>query len=255
MTNFANLAAISINAWQEMRSSAEHIEASVTNRFEMQARRVVHEAGNPLAIIKNYLKIVAQKIPGEANILQEFGILREEIDRVSTILQRLNSMSSAAPVTGIVDINGIIEGMLSLYGSSLFSSCGITIEKNLEPSLPPVSGDRDSIKQILLNIWKNAAEALSAGHRVAVTTKGPATNNGRDFVEITLGDSGPGLPPEVRQRLFQPLEHDRRPGHSGLGLSIVATLVEQLEGVISCQSNAGQGTAFTILLPCSTGTE
>lgn len=251
MTNFANLAAISINAWQETRNSEEQIEASVTSRFEMQARRVVHEAGNPLAIIKNYLKIVAQKIPGEANILQEFGILREEIDRVSTILQRLNSLSATTPANGTVDVNGIIEGMLSLYGSSLFSSCGIAIDKNLDPALPPVSGDRDSIKQILLNIWKNAAEALSVGGRVTIGTKGPVTKNRRDFIEITLGDSGPGLPPDVRQRLFQPLEHNRRPGHSGLGLSIVATLVEQLEGAISCQSDAGQGTTFTIQLPCS----
>lgn len=255
MTHYAHLAALSIDAWQELRNHEEAIEANVTSRFEMQARRVVHEAGNPLAIIKNYLKIVAQKIPGEANVLQEFGILREEIDRVSTLLQRLNSLNDTTPAPGTVDINGIIEGMFALYGASLFLSCGITVEKRLEPSLPPVTGDQDSIKQILLNIWKNAAEAMSAGGRVAISTKGPVTKDGRPFIEILLSDSGPGLPPDVKQRLFQPLEQGRRPGHSGIGLSIVANLVERLDGFITCRSDPGQGTAFSILLPHTNGNE
>ncbi|MEI6205567.1 MAG: HDOD domain-containing protein [Desulfuromonadales bacterium] len=254
MTHFAHLAATSIDAWRVMRNNEEHIEANVTSRFELQARRVVHEAGNPLGIIKNYLKIVTRKIPDENDIHQELEILREEIDRVSHILQRLNSLNDASLRTGSVNINSVIDGMLSLYGDSLFTVCGISVEKVLAPSLLPITGDQDSVKQILLNIWKNSADAMTAGGRVVISTRGTIMKNGRHYVELILSDTGPGLPPDVMQRLFQTLESDRRPGHSGIGLSIVASLVERLEGMITCRSDAESGTIFTILLPfASTG--
>jgi HD-like signal output (HDOD) protein/nitrogen-specific signal transduction histidine kinase len=253
MTRFAHLAAVSIDAWQELRTSEKKVEATVVGRYEQQARRIVHEAGNPLSIIKNYLKIVTQKIPEEHDVHQELDILREEIDRVTHILDHLNSVDKSAYLAGTVDVNSVISGMLSLYGDSLFLSSGISVEKILDPSLAPISGERDSVKQILLNIWKNAAEILTSGGRVIVSTKGGIKRNGRDFIEILLSDSGPGLPPDVQQRLFQPLEPDRRPGHSGIGLSIVADLVEHLEGFITCQSDAGHGTTFRILLPQTGG--
>jgi nitrogen-specific signal transduction histidine kinase len=255
MTDFAHLAAVSVDAWQEIQNREKEIEADTMSRFALQARRIAHEAGNPLGIIKNYLKIVTRKIPEESGVIQELDILREEIDRVAHILQRLNSLNDASPASGTVNINSVIEGMLSLYGASLFTERGITVEKALDPSLSPITGDRDSIKQILLNIWKNAAEAMSAGGFMVISTRDSIIKEGRHFVEIRLSDSGPGLPPDVMQRLFQPLEPNRRPDHSGIGLSIVANLVERLKGHIECQSAAGQGTAFTILLPRATGNE
>jgi nitrogen-specific signal transduction histidine kinase len=143
--------------------------------------------------------------------------------------------------------------MLSLYGTSLFTSCGVSIIKTLDPTLPPVSGDRDSVKQILLNIWKNAAEVMQAGGHIGITTAPTVVKNSRNFVEIVLSDSGPGLPKDVQDNLFKPLEQYRRPGHSGIGLSIVATLVKNLKGHITCQSVPGLGTTFTILLPHRNG--
>ena len=255
IARFAHLAATSIVAWREMRTTENSIKADVTNRFELHARRIVHEAGNPLSIIKNYLKIVTSKIPDENGVHEELAVLKEEIDRISHILQRLNSISGTPLVASSVDVNGVIEGMLTLYGDTLFSARGITIEKTLDPAAAPVTGDRDSIKQILLNIWKNAAEALPDGGRMTVSTKDNITKNGRQYVEILLSDSGPGLPPDVMQRLFQPVGGERRPGHSGIGLSIVASLVERLKGFITCRSDAGHGTGFCILLPRINGEE
>jgi HD-like signal output (HDOD) protein/signal transduction histidine kinase len=246
---FAHLAATTLDAWYGLRTNEKQIEAHVAGSYELQARRVIHEAGNPLSIIKNYLKIVSLKIPGENEIHQELDILREEIDRVSHILQRLDSVSARSPQAGTVDINSVIEGMLSLYSDSLFTANGIGVEKTLDTSLAPIICDQDGVKQILLNIWKNAAEAMPGGGRVFIATKDSVSKNGHLFVEIKLSDSGPGLPADVTQRLFQQLESQRRPGHSGLGLSIVAMLVSHLGGQISCQSEPGNGTTFTILLP------
>ena len=249
MTSFAHLAAASIESWREIRDHEQKLESTLTSRFEQQARKVVHEARNPLGIIKNYLKIVSLRLPEENDVRQELGILKEEIDRVSQILQRLNDLSEQVPAMGPVDINSVIRGMLALYGESLFSSRGIILDIALDSTLPSVPGDRDSLKQILLNLWKNGAEAMPTGGRFVISTHDNVIIQGRSHVEIRLSDSGPGFPPDVMDRLFQPLEPNRRSGHAGIGLSIVATLVKNLDGQITCQSSAGLGTGFIIQLP------
>lgn len=251
MTSFANLAAASLETWRELRGREQKLEATLTSRFEQHARKVVHEAGNPLGIIKNYLKIVSRKLPDENGVQQELNILREEIDRVARIVCRLSDLTENSPATDTFDINTVIEGMLALYGESLFSSCGITLEKSLDPDLTPIAGERDSLKQILFNLWKNGSEAMPEGGRFVISTRGNIIQGVQCYCEISLSDSGPGLPSEVMQCLFQPLDPKRRPGHSGIGLSIVASLVERLGGQITCQSQAGKGTSFTILLPQS----
>jgi len=147
-----------------------------------------------------------------------------------------------------VNVNNLIEGMLALYGESLFESRGIDIDKQLDPGFPSIRGDRDSLKQILFNLWKNSAEAMPGGGYFRIATCGTARENGYSGVEIRLSDSGPGIPADVMAQLFQPLEPGRRPANSGVGLSIVASLVEKLGGEVSCDSSPGQGTEFTIRL-------
>ena len=249
MANFANLAADSIETWRELRRREQELETALTSRFEQQARKVVHETGNPLGIIKNYLKIVSRKLPDELDVQQELNILGEEIDRVTQIVRSLGDLSETPPSTGSFDVNVVIGEMLALYGESLFSSCGITLIKSLEANLSPVNGDRDSLKQILFNIWKNGSEAMPEGGHFIISTRGDIIKDKQHYIEIHLSDSGPGIPQEVMERLFQPLPTNRRPGHSGIGLSIVASLVKRLGGQISCQSQAGKGTNFIILLP------
>ncbi|GFO55815.1 hypothetical protein GMSM_28220 [Geomonas sp. Red276] len=249
MARFAQQAAVSIEAWRGIRAKEERIAASLCSGYQQHARKIVHETGNPLGIIKNYLTIVGQKLPADNSAGQELEILREEVDRVAQILQRLHDLNAPMPATESVDLNGMIDGMLALYGETLFASQGIVVEKELSPSLLPITGSRDSIKQVLLNLWTNAADALSTGDRLLISTSDNVILNGRFYVEICLSDTGPGLPPEVMQRLFQPLDSRQRPGHSGIGLSIVASLVEGLDGLIKCRSNVGNGTSFFILLP------
>ena len=249
LTNFAGLAATSIETCRELRLREQKLEEALTSRFEQHARKVAHEAGNPLGIIKNYLKIVSSKLPGENVVQQELDILREEIDRVALIVRRLSDLAEIPPVADSFNANAVIEGMLALYGESLFSGCGIKLEKSLDPDLPPIAGDRDSFKQILFNLWKNGSEAMPAGGSFVISTRGNVAKDNHDYIEIRISDNGPGLPPEVMQCLFQPLAPNRRPGHSGIGLSIVASLVERLGGHITCQSQSEKGTSFVILLP------
>jgi putative nucleotidyltransferase with HDIG domain len=249
MAGFADIAADCIETWRSLRHREQEVETTLTSRFEQQARKVVHETGNPLAIIKNYLKIVSQRLPGELGVQQELNVLGEEIDRVTQIVQSLGELVEPPPATGAFDVNVVIGEMLALYGESLFASRGITLIKSLEAHLPPVGGDRDSFKQILFNIWKNGSEAMPEGGHFIISTRGNIVRDEQHYIEIHLSDSGPGIPQEVMEHLFQPLSPNRRPGHSGIGLSIVASLVERLGGQINCQSQAGTGTSFIILLP------
>lgn len=249
ISSFANLAADSIETWRGLRRREQELETTLANRFEQQARKVVHETGNPLGIIKNYLKIVSRKLPAEFDVQQELNILGEEIDRVSQIVRSLGELAETPPATDAFDVNVVIGEMLALYGESLFSSCGISLIKSLEANLPTVAGDRDSFKQVLFNIWKNGSEAMPDGGHFIISTRGNIIHDEQHHVEVHLSDSGPGIPQEVMERLFQPLPTNRRPGHSGVGLSIVASKVERLGGRISCESQAGKGTSFIILLP------
>jgi len=251
ITSFANMAASSIEAWRDMKDRELALETALTRQFEQHARKVVHEAGNPLAIIKNYLAIVGQKLAPENNLNQELGILQEEIERVTQIMQRMSNLNEASPSGVALSVNSVIDTMLALYGESLFAGRGIVIEKNLDPELESFAVDRDCLKQILLNLWNNASEAMHNGGSLVISTRSGVNQNGRCYSEIRVSDTGPGLPADVMQRLFQPLDPQRRPGHSGVGLSIVAGLVERLDGRITCQSKAGLGTSYSILLPCS----
>lgn len=251
MANFARSAAISIENWRGMQHQASQREADLTQRFEQHARKIVHEAGNPLGIIRNYLSIMSMKLPDEAKVLQELDIVREEIERVTQILRRMTSLSEAVPVNGALNLNELIETMLVLYGESLFTSREIIVQRELDRDLANIVCDRDRVKQILFNLFNNASDALQRGNTLTIATQDGVNQNGRSYVELRISDNGPGLPEEVLQRLFTPLEPNRRPGHSGLGLSIVSGVVESLDGRITCISKAGQGTSFSILLPKS----
>ncbi len=250
MMRFARLAAASLIERRDASSREKRLEEELTSRFRQHAREIVHEAGNPLSIITNYLKIIADRLPDDAGVRREFGILREEIDRIGQIVRRIGDMTPKPPPRpDLVDVNAVIEGMAALYRESLFSSRGITLDLHLDRAMPAIPGSRDQIKQILLNLWKNAAEAMSAGGHVVVTTVADVRHAGRECVEIRVADNGPGLPADVIQRMFQPLDPQRRAGHAGMGLSIVAALVKGLGGQITFQTRAGEGTTFVVVLP------
>lgn len=256
--SFAQIAALGIEARRDVRLREQKLAAELTGRFAQQARRVAHEAGNPLAIITNYLKIVSERLPDRSDVRQELNILKEEIDRVALIIRHLGAPAPSpdAPVSGdTVDVNAVVEGMAALYRESLFSSRGIALTLALDPEPAVVLGSRDQVKQILLNLWKNAAEAMSAGGRFFVSTGSSIRQNGRDYVELRLVDTGSGLPADVVENIFQPLAPDRRPGHAGMGLSIVATLIKGLDGQVTYQTRPGQGTTFVILLPKAAGSD
>ncbi|MGM9491847.1 HDOD domain-containing protein [Ideonella sp. YS5] len=252
LQSFAALVAASLEASREARERRRRTEADAAARFRLHGQKLAHEAANPLGIIRNYLTIVDLKLPDSKALGQDIAVLREEIERVSTIIRQLGEDAVPAPVAGAaLELNALVEGMRALYGESLFGARGVSLELQPSPEPALARADRDSVKQILFNLWKNASEAVPEGGLVTTSVATGVNQNGLAYIELLVSDNGPGLPADVLRSLYQPLGASRHPGRSGLGLSIVRSLVDTLQGHISCRSRTGHGSSFAVLLPAS----
>ena len=231
------------------------------NRREIQQRRVredreliqrqhlraiLHEASNPLTIIRNSLYMLAAKVGEQA--AEELRVLREETERASRILQRLAKPEESLAESSF-DLNTTIYDLARVLDEALCRPHGIDLSLHLQEGLAPLTQGRDAIRQMLLNLVRNAAEALGERGHISVTTQDDINLHGRLYVEIAVADDGPGFPEGLRARLFQPVTSAKGEGHAGLGLSIVKNLVDELGGLISCRPHPGGGTVFLILLP------
>ena len=257
LENFASVAAANLGAWRQMREREAQVAAEVGGRFVLQGQRVAHEVNNPLAIIRNYLTLISNDAAGGGSgaVQQsDIAVLREEIERLSGIVTNL-TFDTAAPVPpgGAIDLNQLVEAMRTVYEASLFGAASVRLELDLPPEPVFASVDRDQVKQIIFNLWKNAAQACRAGEVVRTCLTAHVNQNGSMYASIVVQDTGPGLPASVLGSLYRPLPPvqgaPRADGRAGLGLSIVLALVERLRGSISCLSRPGRGTTFTILVP------
>ncbi len=230
---------------RERRDCAEESRA----QFEARARALVHEANNPLAIMQNYLHLLSDKLEQHHPAQADLTIIREEIERVGTMLRRMSEPDSDAQSEEELDLNRVTEDLVRVFQRSLFEPAGIQATTDLDRGIPVLaSSSRIAFKQVLVNLLKNAAEALQSGGSIAITTRDHVNFNGAEFVEIVVADSGPGIPGSILETLFQPVQSTKGAQHSGLGLTIVHSLVKELGGMISCRSD-NTGTRFQVLLP------
>ncbi len=222
------------------------------DEHHLQLRAAAHEINNPLSIINNYLYLLSQKLDDDPEAAAQLNIIQEEMARVGTMvsgLKHLMNTDEEQTTPDHVDINRLIEKLHVLLTQSMYKPRQQTLHLELDRSLPPVHCGVSSLKQILVNLLKNASEALPPQGEVWLTTRDNLYKNGQHFFEIDLRDNGPGIPQEMFNQLFQPITSSKE-GHSGLGLSIVKKLVDQLQGEISCSSSTS-GTRFQLLLPRS----
>jgi putative nucleotidyltransferase with HDIG domain len=240
------------------RQGAERLVASsrgtavATGGQEAAGRlnRLVHEISNPLSIIRNYLHILESDKAGNDAVPAQLGIVREEIERVAKIVRsvRGEQEKQADPEPAPVDLNRIIEDLVALCRASVAMDAAVDIRLELAEGLPEIVSDGDRLKQLFLNLLKNAVEAMPGGGSVRVSTAPWGAGATASHVEICIEDTGPGLPKEVLAKLYQSVPSSKGGQHQGLGLAIVGQLVRDLRGLINCRSGA-QGTRFQVLLP------
>ena len=226
------------------------------DQLEMHLDEVIHEANNPLNIISNYLYSLGQRLEAKepfntADISKEINIVREEVHRTSQILLQLKDLKQDANSTHTgVDVNAEIQDLCTIYKNSLFLIKEIQCELHLDSKLGRLTLNRNTLKQILTNLIRNASEALPKKDKgkIKVSTNALINVNGQDFAELCIEDNGPGIPADILKNLFKPVISTKGNGHSGLGLSITKNLVKDAKGTISCRSS-DNGTVFQILFP------
>jgi HD-like signal output (HDOD) protein/signal transduction histidine kinase len=254
LVNFGRMAGFSLENWRQTQRIREQTVDDASARFTRQARRIVHEAGNPLTIIKGYLRILDGKLPPETDVRRELTVLGEEIERVSTIVRRMSEIPQILATEPALDIGDLLRELLTLYRETLFDAKGIAVETVLPGQAIPIACDRDSIKQILLNLLKNASEALSRGQRIRLLLSDDVVHQGRRFAELRIEDNGPGMGEAAIDALHRPAA-GRIGGARGIGLSIVGTLTQRLGIPVTCRSKPGLGTMISLLLPTPTAAE
>ncbi|MEO8119437.1 MAG: HAMP domain-containing sensor histidine kinase, partial [Rhodoferax sp.] len=214
--------------------------------YRENSRRMVHEVNNPLAIIKNYIGVLDGKLARQEPVADELLILNEELDRVGNIM---NEFAEVAPKIqhGVTEINRVVNDLVRLFRESKFLPPSVQIIARMPDQACEIDGSADILKQILVNLIKNAVEALPKGGQIEINN-GRIHRDGRTYFELCIKDTGPGMPAEVLAKLFSPVRSSKVGANRGIGLNIVHGLVKRLNGLISCRS-ANTGTVFEILLP------
>jgi signal transduction histidine kinase len=207
----------------------------------------VHEANNPLSIIKNYLGVLDDKLARQEPVSGELSILNDEIDRVGNIIKEFAGVAPPAPGS-LIDVNRVINDIVRLFRESRFLPPTVQIGARLLKEPCEITGTADTLKQIFVNLIKNAVEALPQGGHIEIINLGQVRYDGADYFEISVRDTGPGLPQEVLSKLFSPVRSTKAGENRGLGLSIVHGLVKKLNGQIECRSSR-MGTSFELRLP------
>jgi signal transduction histidine kinase len=223
--------------------------ASLKEDYRLSARKLVHEVNNPLTIIKNYLGVMDDKASRQEPFSDEISVLNEEIDRVSGILHEYVGATPRAQDSP-TDIKHLVAELLRLFQESHFIPDAVDVKLEMPEQPALVDGSADMVKQILINLIKNAVEAMPTGGQIVISGQGPTQRDGRKFYQLRIADTGPGIPAPLRDKLFSPVQSTKTGKNRGFGLSVVYDLVNKLGGTINCQSGK-TGTHFELLLPAA----
>lgn len=248
----------------ELRENVQQLKLDREERLLDQSqankeliRNLAHEIKNPLGGIRGAAQLLELELP-ERHLkeLREYTqVIVKEADRLQTLVDRLLAPHRRPHIVGDVNIHEVFERVRSLIMAE-FSS-GLTIRRDYDLSVPEFRGDKEQLIQAVLNIAHNAAQALApriaAGDAELVFRTRIARQvtlakvRYRLALDLHIIDNGPGISPEIQDRIFYPLVSGRE-GGSGLGLTLAQTFVQQHMGVIECESRPGC-TDFRILIP------
>jgi putative nucleotidyltransferase with HDIG domain len=229
-----------------VEDGAEFPDTAIASEFQLAARRVAHEVNNPLSIIKNYLALLDRKAGNMQAIGDELSVVAEEVDRVAQIVNDFAREQQALPDDS-TDVNGALAHAARIFSESgsLHPEVRIAHHASREPVRAAI--DPRVLNQVLVNLVKNANEAMATGGRIDLRNAGLVPRDGRHWIAVSVADTGPGIPDALMPSLFSPVASNKDGPNRGLGLSIVHDLVTKAGGRISCRSN-NAGTVFDILL-------
>ena len=217
-------------------------------------RNLAHEIKNPLGGIRGAAQLLQMEVAGR-DLVEYTQVIVHEADRLQLLVDRLLAPHRRPHVAGDVNIHEVCERVRSLVLAEF--PRGLKVVRDYDISIPDIRGDREQLIQAVLNIVHNAAHVLSeriaqGDAQIVLKTRINrqvtfGKNRYRLALELHVIDNGPGVPEEIKDRLFFPLVSGRD-GGSGLGLNLAQTFVQQHHGLIECDSEPGR-TDFRIVIP------
>lgn len=222
--------------------------ASIKREQLVNARQLVHEVNNPISIIKNYLDTIAEKLDPQQPVRAELAMVGKEITRVGHIVEQFTE-GAEGPTLALFDLGLVVRDLMHLLEVSRFIPQTITIQCEWPGTPSLVVGSANLVKQILLNLIKNARDCMPNGGQMVVSGGTQVKHHGKTYGLLRISDTGPGLDADLQARLFQPAASGKAGEHHGLGLNVVHQLVQKMHGHISYRSSP-EGVSFDILLPC-----
>ncbi len=248
----------------ELRENVQQLKLDREERILDQSqvnkelvRNLAHEIKNPLGGIRGAAQLLEMELQSrQLSQLKEYTqVIIKEADRLQTLVDRLLAPHRRPHIVGDVNIHEVCERVRSLMLAEF--PTGLSIRRDYDASIPEFRGDKEQLIQTVLNIAHNAAQALAEKIAAGDAEIVFRTRVGRQVtlakvryglaLDLHIIDNGPGIPPQIRDRIFYPLVSGRE-GGSGLGLTLAQTFVQQHMGVIECESRPGL-TDFRILLP------
>jgi two-component system nitrogen regulation sensor histidine kinase GlnL len=215
-------------------------------------RNLAHEIRNPLGGLRGAAQLLEHELP-QPNLREYTQVIIKEADRLHSLMDRLLA-PHRVPKYEPTNIHEVLERVRSLLLAE--SPHNIIVQRDYDTSLPELIGDREKLIQAVLNIARNAVQAMQANRtehaRVILRTRSErqvtlARKRYRVAIKLQIIDNGPGIPADIREKIFYPLVSGRE-GGTGLGLALAQTFITQHHGMIDCDSQPGN-TCFTILLP------
>jgi PAS domain S-box-containing protein len=215
------------------------------------AASIAHEINNPLEAVQNSLYLLSRAVPEGAPERSFLDIATRETQRMSRILRQMLGFYRPTTSMGPTDVNALVLEAETLVAKRLREN-GVRIEKELLPTLPLIRASADQLKQVLLNLFLNATEAMPTGGRLIVATQtggGELDAHSTDVVRVDVRDTGTGIGEEAVARIFEPFFSTKMEKGTGLGLWVSHGIVQAHGGTLKVRSRSGQGTTFTIMLP------
>jgi len=230
---------------QRERLEEQMTQTEKLTSLGLLAAGVAHEVNTPLAVISNYIQMLAKQMPEGDPKQTIIDKIVKQTFRASEIVNNLLNFSRTGGTELIdVDVNRVVEETLSLVSHPLKTS-QIQVVKHLGETLPPVRGSANKLQQVFLNLFLNARDAMPGGGMLEVRT---GAHNGS--VEIEVADTGAGIPREHIHRIFDPFFTTKSGGRgTGLGLSVSYGIIREHKGKIDVRSTPGKGTSFHVEFP------
>ena len=235
----------------EAQRSAESrlIQAAKLAAVGEMAAGVAHELNNPLTMVTGFAELTLEGLPADADSRQDMEMVLREARRARDVVRRLLDFArQTESVRDRMDLNEVLGDVVDLT-RHLMKTSGIVYTEDLASDLPWTSIDRNQMKQVFLNLFHNALQAMTGGGELKLQTR-KAIHEGRTWVIASVKDSGEGISSENKSRLFQPFFTTKADqGGTGLGLSVTYGIVTDHGGRIEVESQQGKGSTFTVWLP------